>query len=361
MTTKIPGSQSPDDTLKTAPVRPAGTVMDMELAGRVATAHETIVDDEKAYYQNEIFNELVAIGYTEEFAREAVRFYTLAYNHCGNLLLARQKISQYCTLRLAGEMHDAVCKKVLASLPQNTVVVDDATLVANAASATPDATFVEPAQGFDAFDGRWDDASRAPISSVNARAATRNEVVAVIPTVLAPVTPIEAIVQQLSTGVDAGRADTVLEANVRGDVAFNQALTEQRLACRQLLITEGYSPEIAEEGAVFYHEKLKTFGIPARIMQETRVYCQQRKLGASIVDATLAAQGKMIGIPEHDDAMDANLERAMNANRERGVTRNRILMVVGAGVLLAGVIGGAYYLGAHRGETPVVTPPTSQP
>ncbi len=363
MTTRRPRSPSPDETLKTTPVRPTGTVMDMGLAERVATEHVAETNKDIAYYQGEIYETLQSIGYTSDFAQDAVRFYTLAYNHCGNLLIAREKINQYCTLRLEGETHDVVCQKILASLPKQDVMAEPV--------ADVDSTIVEPEQGFDAFDRRWHDQPRLATPVVSPVVATRDDIAALLPAAVAsmrpvpaptaPTAPIEAVIQHLSMGVDASRADTVLEANVRGDIAFSQALTEQRLACRRILITEGYSPEIAEEGSVYYSEKLKTFAIPARSMQETRVYCQQRKLGASITDATLAAQGKLIGIPAHDDAMDANLERAMVENRERGGIRNKILMVVGVGVLLAGVIGGAYYVGAHRGETPVETPPAAQP
>lgn len=373
MPTRRPDHGSPDDTLRTdqAARTRKGTVVDAGLAKRIEATHETETNKDIAYYQGEVFTALQAVGYSPEFAQEGVIFYTAAYNHCGNLLIAREKVLQYCVLRSEGADHDVASQKILATLPIQTIIVDDGVAVEQETvvdiEPSPNATFVESAQGFDAFDPRWyDQSAHLPVASPTP--AIRVEIARVVPAgsasvrpVSAPNAAIEAVVHHLSLGIDPSRADTILEADVRGDVAFRQALAEQGLACRKLLISEGYSFEIAEEGSVYYQEKLKKFAIPARVMQETRVYCQQRKLGVSITDATLAAQGQLVGIAEHDDAMDASLERTMSENRERGRTRKQVFMALGFGVLLAGIIGSAYYIGVHRSENPVENPPSAQP
>lgn len=413
MTTRRPDDDESATTLRVDP--PArtrkGTVVDPGLAERIAATHVTEVIKDIAYYQGDVFNTLLASGDTAAFAQDGVRFYTNAYNYCGNLLRARGRVSEYCELRLAGDTHEIACQKILATLAVSTVIVadeggaDQTTIAHPANGDAPDATFVEEAKGFDAFDPRWDDspgpvvqtslpvtrnngAQEAPDATFVEEAkgfdafdprwhdspglvvrvplpvsAQKSLAPEVSPAPAPSISPaaMDAVVRKLSGTPDDSRAETVLEVAERGDRFFSRVLDEQGAACLRVLISEGFSEGLAREGVAFYCHRLRDFAIAVDCMKETRIYCQLRRSGFSIPEATREAQKKPTERDLHNVAIDPKIEQALIEDRQRSDNRKKILAALGVGVVIVGILGGLYYWDSHNHPSPVETQPTIQP
>lgn len=135
-------------------------------------------------------------------------------------------------------------------------------------------------------------------------------------------------------------------------------------ACKVALFKEAKEKggiDFSEDGAYFYGVLLSKGEVPAKAMEKVRIFCRQRQLGAEPGAASLAAIGTGPAIPEHNDQLDVDVERALREQQTRGLSRGWIAAIVIGGAVLVGGVATAIYLSSPSSEQPTEPQTTPNP
>lgn len=359
--------------------------------------HDTLVVDEMDQQvqdahatsegQLEVERVLKARGLSEDIVDAAVRVYTLARRNKETDFQAKLKANRYALARFGGENHHNAFRGVLGFDDQYSVVVaeqpsdtlEDATLLTGAtrseiaalAQQSADAvegdaapsTLVADEGNFGILPNEHPDATRVasganfgedsvrPNPDETLRTRARQRVISqFIMSVLEP--PLSPNVSQANSSVaidSAGDNNVVIEepvkeVGVRSVALLPEADIKRHVAtCRLALKAEGFEAYL-EEGAILYGYLLKQQLTSESAMKQVRFFCRQRQLGATIPQATKAANGTGPIIPEHHPEMDEKVEALMRNPPKQGLTRLQIGLIIAlGGTCGACVVGTALY------------------
>lgn len=135
-------------------------------------------------------------------------------------------------------------------------------------------------------------------------------------------------------------------------------------ACKMALIKDAKEKggiDFSDDGAYFYGVLLAKGHVPAKAMEKVRFFCRQRQLGAEPGAASLAAIGTGPAIPEHNDQLDADVERALREQQARGLSRGWIAAIVIGSTLLVGGAAAAIYWRSTSSDQPAETQTAPNP
>ncbi len=383
---------NPSNPSVNAPRERSKTSFDPAMAQKMVVVESANENPEIAQAQVQLHQDIIAVGYSEERADQCVVVYTMCRNGGRDHRDARDMVTRYLQMRNRGVAHENALGLVVAFSPTPNVSVEGGSpdlatetsstvLVAagdlaekGAGTASGDDTLTEPVQldlgkmkadfvvtvdpsipqGFDAFNPlTWQKADDVRTKDVSAAVASVRKRLATI-TVDAP--PLRDAVDSLQTKSPASDADaTFVEAAVHSKQLIEEEIRRQGMAVFQVLLSRKIALDLAQEGALFYAERLR-IGIPGSIVwEQTLVYCTQRQRGAGPDQAKLIVDKKAVEIPERDESLAPEVEDAMKAQVENGRVNIRTILAVGLGLAITVAVGAGIVYGlAHTDQTSVV-------
>lgn len=388
---KKPSDGNPSNPSVNAPRERSKTSFDPVMAEKMVVVESASQNPEIAQAQVQLHQDIIAVGYSEERADQCVVVYTMCRNGGRDHRDARDMVTRYLQMRNRGVAHENALGLVVAFSPTPNVSVGGAlsdiateasstVLVAASAlaeegaeNASGDDTLTAPVQldldrmkadfvvtvdprmpqGFDAFNpATWQKSEDVRTKDVSAAVANVRRRLATI-TVDGP--PLREAADSPQNKAPASDADaTFVEAAVHSKQLIEEEIRRQGMAVFQVLLSRNIALDLAQEGALFYAERLR-IGIPGSIVWgQTVVYCTQRQRGAGPDQAKLIADKKVAEIPERDESLAPEVEDAMRAQLQKGRGNIRTILAVGFGVAVTVAVGaGIVYALAHTDQTSV--------